>query len=130
VLLYSEVPDNQADETVMEKYNAKALYSVGKRCMYVIGAEDNEAPQYRTSHLIQIAKHWTNRWWSESTLQIAKLVFWIPKINAHGADHKWTEPEEANLMNKWERYTVQSPSGVWTVHRCELFGFEWYISIM
>jgi hypothetical protein len=67
--------------------------------------------------MIQIAKPWTMRRWSESKLTNGKPLVQIPKENAHLVDLEWTEQEQAELKTLVHRYTSQSTSGVWMVHR-------------
>jgi hypothetical protein len=47
--------------------------------------------------MIQLAKPWKIRRWSESKLANWKLLVWIPKENAHLVDREWTEDEQAKL---------------------------------
>jgi hypothetical protein len=66
--LFSDVPEDPEDETVMEKHGADALYSAVKSSMHAIWTEYEEAQQDATHRMIQIAKPWTIRRWSELRL--------------------------------------------------------------
>jgi len=81
-------------------------------------------PLTAAHHMIQIAKPWTIRRWSESKLANGKPLVWIPKENAHLVDLKWTEDEQAKLKTIIERYTSQGASGAWRVHRWRLACFS------
>jgi len=63
--LFSGAPDDPEDDTVMEKYDADALYSAVKSLMHDIQTEDEEAQQDAVHRTIQIAKPWTISRWSE-----------------------------------------------------------------
>jgi len=115
--LFSGAPENPEDDTVMEKHGAEALYSAVKRLMHAIRTEDEEAQQDVAHRMIQIAKPWTIRRWSDSKLADGNPLIWIPKQNAHLVDLEWTEAEKAHLKTLVERYTSRGSSGAWRVHR-------------
>ena len=50
---------------MMEKHRADELFSVVKSLMYPIQTEDEEPQQDASHQMIQIAKTWTIRRWSE-----------------------------------------------------------------
>ena len=66
--LFSGVSDNPEDDIVMEKHGANALYSAVKSMMHAILTEHEEVQQHAVNWMIQIAKPWTVRRWSESKL--------------------------------------------------------------
>jgi hypothetical protein len=66
--LFSVVPDDPEDDTLMEQHSADALYSAVKSLMHAIWTEDEEDNQDVAHRMIQIAKHWTIRTLSESEL--------------------------------------------------------------
>jgi hypothetical protein len=66
--LFSVAPEDPEDDTVMDQHGADALYSAVKSLMHGIWTEDEEAHQDAVHRMIQIAKPWTMRRWSESTL--------------------------------------------------------------
>jgi len=66
--LFSGVPEDPEDETVMEKHGADAQYSAVKSLMHAIRTEDQEAQQDAAHRMTHIAKPWTIRRWSESKL--------------------------------------------------------------
>jgi len=103
--LFSGAPDNPEDQTVKKNYGAHALYSAVKSLMHAIQTEDEEAQQDAAHWMIQIAKAWTIRRWSESKLANRKPLVQIPKETAHLIDLEWTEDEQANLKSQVERYT-------------------------
>jgi len=115
--LFSGAPKDPEDETVMEMHRADALYSTVKSLMHVIRTEDEEAQQDAAHRMIQIAKPWTIRRWSELKLVNAKPLVWIPNENAHLVDLEWTDDEQAKLQTLVERYTSRGASGAWRVHR-------------
>ena len=108
----------------MEKHGAEALYSAVKSLMHAIRTKDEEAQQDAAHRMIQIAKPWTIRQWSESKLANGKPLVRIPKGNAHLVDLEWTEEEQAHLKTLVERYTSQGASGAWRVHRWRLACFS------
>jgi len=122
--LFSGAPDDPEDETVKEKHGADALYSAVKSLMHAIRTEDEEAQQDAAHRMIQIAKPWTIRRWSESKLANGKPLVRIPKENAHLIDLEWTEDEQAKLKTLVERYTSRGASGAWRVHRWRLACFS------
>jgi len=89
--LFPGPPDDREDETVKEKHGADALYSAVKSLMHAIRTEDEEAQQDAAHRMIQIAKPWTIRRWSESKLANGKPLVRILKENAHLIDLEWTE---------------------------------------
>jgi hypothetical protein len=122
--LFSGAPEDPEDETVMEMHGADALYSAVKSLMHAIRTEDEEAQQDAAHRMIQIAKPWTIRRWSESKLANGKPLVRIPKENAHLVDLEWTEEEQAKLKTLVERYTSRGASGAWRVHRWRLACFS------
>jgi hypothetical protein len=93
--LFSGAPEDQEDKTVMEMHGADALYSAVKRLMHAIRTEDQDAEQDAAHRMIQFAKTWTIRRWSESKLANGKPLVQIPKENPHLVDLEWTENEQA-----------------------------------
>jgi len=122
--LFSGAPEDPEDETVMEMYGADALYSAVKSSMHAIRTVDQDAQQDAAHRMIQIAKPWTIRRWSESNLANGKPLVRIPKENAHLVDLEWTEEEQAKLKTLVERYTSRGASGAWRVHRWRLACFS------
>jgi hypothetical protein len=121
---FSGAPEDPEDETVMEKHSADALYSAVKSSMHAILTEDQDAQHDASHRMIQIAKSWTIRRWSESKLANRQPLVRIPKENAHLVDLEWTEEEQAKLKTHVERYTSRGASGVWRVHRWRLGCFS------
>ena len=122
--LFSGAPEDPEDDTVMEKYGAEALYSAVKSLMHAIWTEEDEAQQDAAHRMIQIAKRWTIRRWSELKLANGKPPVWIPKKDAHLMDLEWTEEEQASLKTMVERYTSRGTSVAWRVHRWRLACFS------
>ena len=89
--LFSGVPDNPEDDTVMKNHHADAFYSAVKSLMHAIRTEHNEAQQDPAHQMIQIAKLWTITMWSEMQLASRRSLVRIPKDNAHLFDLEWTE---------------------------------------
>jgi len=114
--LFSGAPEDPEDETVMEMHSADALYSAVKSLMDAIWTEDQDTQQDAAHRMIQIAKPWTIRRWSEMKLANGKPLVWIPMENAHLVDLEWTEDEQAKLKTLVVRYTSRGASGVWMVH--------------
>jgi hypothetical protein len=114
--LFSSVPENSVDETVMEMHGADALYSPAKSLMHAIRTKDEHAHQDAADQIIQIAKPWTNRRWSELNIANGKPLVRIPKENAHLVDLEWTEEEHAKLNTAVERCTPCGASGEWEVN--------------
>jgi hypothetical protein len=85
--------------------------------MQAIRTEDEEAQQEAAHRIIQIAKRWMIRWWSESKLANGKPLLWIPIKHSHHIYLEWTEDEQAHLKTLVERYTLQGASGTWRVLR-------------
>jgi len=115
--LFSGAPEYPEDDTVMEKHGAEALYSAVKSLMHAIWTEGEHAQQDAAHHMIQIARPWTTRRWSESKFANGKPLVRIPKENAHLVDLECTEDKQAKLMMVVERYTSRGASGAWRVHR-------------
>jgi hypothetical protein len=118
--LFSDAPDDPENETLMKMHGAHALYSAVKSWLHAILTEDEEAQQDAEHWMIQIAKPWTIRRWSESKFALGKPLVWIPKENAHLVDLEWTEEEQAKLKTLVERYTSWCASCAWSVHRWQL----------
>jgi len=53
--LLSGTPEDPADDTVMEKHGAEALYSAVKGLMHAMWTDDEEAQQDVAHRMIQIA---------------------------------------------------------------------------
>jgi len=68
---------------VMEKHSTDALYSALECLMQAIGTEDEAAQQHAAHRMIQIAKPWPIRRWSESEPANGNKLVRIPKENAH-----------------------------------------------
>jgi len=66
--LFSGVPEDPEDDTVMKKHSAEALCSAVKSLMDAIRTKDKEAQQDAAHRMIKNAKPWTIRQWSESKL--------------------------------------------------------------
>ena len=62
--LFSGVPEDLEDETVIEIYSADVLYSAVKSLMHAIRTENQDAQQNVAHRMIQIAIPWTIRRWS------------------------------------------------------------------
>jgi len=67
--LFPGAPEDTEDDTVMEKHRAEALYSAVKSLIHAIWTEDKDAQRDAAHRIIQIAKPWTIRRWSESNLR-------------------------------------------------------------
>ena len=76
--LFSGAPKEPEDETVMEMHGANALYSGVKSMMHAIWTEDKDNQQDAAHRMIQIAKPWMTRRWSESKITKGKPLVWIP----------------------------------------------------
>jgi len=76
-----------------------------------------------THHLIQIAKPWVIRRWSEWKRANGKPLVQIQKENEDHVDFTWTEVEQAKLKILLERCTSQHATGAWRVQRCQLAWF-------
>jgi hypothetical protein len=109
--LFSGAPDKPEDETLMEKHGAKALYSAVKSLMHAIRTEDQDAQQNAAHQMIESAKPWTIRRWSESKLANGKPLVRIPTENAQRVDLERTEADQAKQMTLVERYISQGASG-------------------
>ena len=66
-----------------EKHGADGLYSAVQCMMYAIWTKDKDAQQDVAHQMIQIAKPWTIRRWSEFKLANGKPLVQILKVNAH-----------------------------------------------
>ena len=95
IWLFSGAPDNPEDETVMEMHGADALYSAVKSLMHAIQTENQDAQRDAAQQMIQIAKPWIIRRWSESKLGNGKPLVRISKENAHLVDLEWNDDEQA-----------------------------------
>jgi hypothetical protein len=84
--LFSGVPEDPEDETVMEMHGADALDSAVKSLMDAIETENQHAQQDTVHWMIQIAKPWTMWRWSELKLANGKQLVQIPKENSHLVD--------------------------------------------
>jgi len=115
--LFSGAPEHPDDKTVMEMHSADVLYSAVKSLMYAIRTEDQDAQQDAAHRMIQIAKPWMTRRWSELKLANGKPLVRIPKENAHHVDLEWTEDEQAKPTTLVERFASRGNSGVCRVHR-------------
>jgi len=122
--LCSGGPGDPEDETVMEMHGADALYSAVQSMMQAIRTEDQDTQQDAAHRIIQIAKPWTIRRWSESKLANGKPHVWIQKENAHLLDLEWDEDEEAKLKTLVDRYTSGGASGAWWVPSWRLACFS------
>jgi len=93
----SGAPEDPEDETVMKMHGADALYFTVKSIMHAIRTADQDAQQDAAHQMIQIAKCWTIRRWSESKLVNGKPLVRIQKDNTHLVDLEWNEDEQAKL---------------------------------
>jgi len=109
--LFSGAPEDPEDETAMAMHSANALYSAVKSLMHAIRTEDQDTQQDAAHQMIQIAKPWTIRRWSESKLPNGKPLVQIPSETAHLVDLEWTEDEQAKLKTLVERFTSRGTSG-------------------
>ena len=82
----------------METHGADALYSAVKSLMNAIRTEDQDAQWDAAHRMMQIAKTWMIRRWSESKLLNGKPLVQRSKENAHRVDLEWTEDEQATLQ--------------------------------
>jgi len=108
-------------------HGAEAQYSAVKSLIHAIWTEDQDSQQDAAHRMIQIAKPWAIRRWSESKLANGKPLIWIPKENAHLVDFQWTEDEQAQLKTLVERYTSWGESGAWRVPRWYLVYFSFIL---
>jgi len=122
--LFSGGPEDPEDDTGMEKHGAETLYSAVKSLMHAMRTKDEEAQQDAAHRMIQIAKPWTIKRWSELKLANGQPLVRIPKEKAHLIDLKWTEKEQAHPKTLVERYTLRGASGAWRVHRWWLACFS------
>jgi len=121
---FSGAPEYPQDQTLMEMHGADALYCSEKSLLHAIRTEDQDAQQNAAHQMIQIAKPWMIRRWSESKLASGKPLVQIPKENAQLVDLKRTEHKQTNLKTLVERYTSRGASGAWRVHRWRLACFS------
>jgi hypothetical protein len=105
----------------MEMHGANAIFSAVISLMHAIRTSDQGIQQDAAHWMIQIAKPWTIRRWSEKTLGNGQPLVQTPKENAHLVDLEWTEDEQAKQMSHVERYTSRGASRAWKVHR-------WYLA--
>ena len=89
--LFSGAPEDPEDDTVIKRKGAKALYSAVKSLMHAVRTGDQDAQQDAANRMIQIAKPWTMRSWSELKLANRKPLCRMRKENAHLVDLEWTE---------------------------------------
>lgn len=80
------MPDNPEDDTKMETHCEDALNSTVKSLMHPSQTEDEEAQLDAVHRMIQIAKSWMKRRWSESNLGNRRPPVQIPKKIAHLMD--------------------------------------------
>jgi hypothetical protein len=116
----SGAPEVPEDDTVMGMHGIDALYSALKNLMDDFRTEDDEAQKDAARQMIQIAKPWTIRRWSESKRAHGKPLVRKPKENAHLVDLECTEQEQAKLKTLVERYPSRGASGAWRVRRWRL----------
>ena len=100
--LFSGVPADPEDDTVMEKHGAEALYNAVKSLMHSNWTEDEEAQLDMAHQMIQIAKLRRIRRWSKSKLANGKPRIWLPKEDAILIDLELTENEQAILKTHVE----------------------------
>jgi hypothetical protein len=93
--LISVAPEEPERDTAMEKNRAEPLHSTVKGLMHGIRTEDKYALQDVAHLMIQIAKPWMVRRWSELKLPNGKPLVQIAKENAHLVDLEWTGEEQA-----------------------------------
>jgi hypothetical protein len=115
--LFSGVPEDPEDETVMEKHGARALYNAAKSFMHVIRTEVQGAQQDAAHRMVAIAKPWTIKMLSESKLANGKPLVPIRNENAHHVDLQRIEEEQAKLKTLVERFTSQGASGARRLQR-------------
>jgi hypothetical protein len=97
--LFSSVPEDPQNETVMEMHSADELYYTVKKLMHAIRTEDQDTQQNAAHRMIKIAKPSKIRRWSESKLMNRKPLILIPMGNAHLVDFKWNDDEQAKLRS-------------------------------
>jgi hypothetical protein len=122
--LFSGASEDPEDETVMEMHRTDVLYSAVKSLMHAIWNEDQDAQHDAAHWMIQNAKPWMIRRWSELKLANGKPLVWIPKGNGLLVDLEWTKDEQGELKILVERYTSWSASGAWRVHQWHLSCFS------
>jgi len=122
--LFSVAPEDPENDTMMEMYDTDELYSTVKSLMHAIRTQDQDTQQDASHQMIQIAKPWTIRRWSELKLANGNPLVRIVKEFAHLVVLEWTQDEQAKLETLVEKYTSQGASGAWRVHRWRLSGFS------
>ena len=108
---------------VMENHGAEAQYSVVRSLVYAILMENNEGQNNVVHQMIQIGKPSTIRRSLDSKNANGKPLLQILKHTARLANLEWTEEEQAKLQTLVERYTLESRSGAWRVHRWQQASF-------
>ena len=109
--LFSGVPDNPEDNTVMGKHGADATYSAVMSLMHAIQTEDEDAQQDAAHLMIKIGKTWMIMRCSESRLANFKPLVRIQKENAHLIDLEWIDDQRPQLKALVQRYTSRSALG-------------------
>jgi hypothetical protein len=84
-------PEDPEDGTVMEMDVADALYSAVKSLMHAIQTEDQDSQQDAAHQVIQIAKPWMIKRWSDWKLPNWKPLVRIAKGNVLLVDLEWAE---------------------------------------
>jgi hypothetical protein len=92
--LFASAPEYAENKAVMEKHGAEALYSTVKSLMYDFQTEDHDPQQDAVRWIIENAKLWIMKRWSESQLTNGKLLVWIVTENAHLVDLDQTKEEQ------------------------------------
>jgi hypothetical protein len=118
--LFSVVPDNPENDTLIEKHGADVLYSAMKRLLDATWTEDDQAQQNTAHQMIQITKPWMIRMWLELNHANRNPPLQIPKMYALLFDLESTEAEQAQLKALVERYTSCGTSGAWRAHLWQL----------
>jgi len=103
--LFSDAPEDHENDSVMEMPHAEALYSAAKSMLHAISTEDEDAQQDAMHQMIQIAKPWMIRRWSESKLTNGDPLVWILKANAHLFDLSGLRSSKRNWW-LWLRDTL------------------------
>jgi hypothetical protein len=81
--LFSGVPEDPEDEIVMKVHSADAQCAAVKSSMYAIRTEDHDVQHDSIHQLMEIAKPWMIRRWSELKLTNGKPLVQILKTMAH-----------------------------------------------
>jgi len=118
--LISGAPEDPDDDSEMETHSAEALYSAMKSWMHAIRTKDAEAQQEVAHRMIQNAKPWTIRCWSESKLANGKPLSRILKESTHLIHLEWTEEVQVHPKTLVERCTSRGASRAWRVYRWRL----------